>query len=34
MNKCKKKEEKIYEKIENVINYGVINHLSIVLVVI
>lgn len=30
----RKKEEKIYEKIENVINYGVINHLSIVLVVI
>lgn len=29
-----KKEEKIYEKIENVTNYGVINHLSIVLVVI
>lgn len=29
-----KKEEKIYENIENVINYGVINHLSIVLVVI
>lgn len=29
-----KKEEKIYEKIENVINYGVINLLSIVLVVI
>lgn len=29
-----KKEEKIIEKIENVINYGVINHLSIVLVVI
>lgn len=29
-----KKEEKIYEKIENVINYGVINHLSIVLAVI
>lgn len=29
-----KKEEQIYEKIENVINYGVINHLSIVLVVI
>lgn len=29
-----KKEEKIYEKIENVINYGVINPLSIVLVVI
>lgn len=34
MNKCKKKEEKIYEKIENVINYGVINYLQIVLVVI
>lgn len=34
MNKCKKKEEKIYEKIENVINYGVINYLLIVLVVI
>lgn len=33
MNKCKKKKKK-YEKIENVINYGVINHLSIVLVVI
>lgn len=30
----KKKEEKIYEKIENVINYGVINYLLIVLVVI
>lgn len=29
-----KKKEKIYEKIENVINYGVINHLSLVLVVI
>lgn len=29
-----KKEEKIYEKIENVINYGVINYLQIVLVVI
>lgn len=30
----RKKEEKIYEKIENVINYGVINYLQIVLVVI
>lgn len=30
----KKTQEKIYEKKENVINYGVINHLSIVLVVI
>lgn len=29
-----KKEEKIYEKIENVINHGVINYLQIVLVVI
>lgn len=29
-----KKEEKKEEKIENVINYGVINHLSTVLVVI
>lgn len=29
-----KKEEKIYEKIENVINYGVINYLQIVVVVI
>lgn len=35
MNKCKKKtQEKINEKKENVINYGVINYLQIVLVVI
>lgn len=30
----KKTQEKIYEKKENVINYGVINYLQIVLVVI
>lgn len=30
----KKKPRKIYEKKENVINYGVINYLQIVLVVI
>lgn len=34
MNKCKKKKKKYMKKIENVINYGVINYLLIVLVVI